>query len=128
MSSSRAVMMMPRARGRMAPVGANGTCGQSLKDTQRKRTATGQRLTCLGGWMSSHYWSWFGDGSIAANVTLRDWRAKVKKYFIQIHVFNESLPVSVCLVVGGATVAGLKAGPERVKKKKSQTFFFGLFF
>lgn len=74
--------------------------------------------------MSSHYWSWFGDGNITANVTLRDWRAKVKKYLIQINVFHESLPVSVCLVVGGATVAGLKAGPERVKKKKKVQLFF----
>lgn len=73
--------------------------------------------------MSSHYCSWFGDGSIAANVTLRDWRAKVKKYLIQINVFNESLPVSVCLVVEGATVAGLKAGPERASNKKSDIIF-----
>lgn len=29
-----------------------------------------------------------------------------------------ALPISVCLVIGGATVAGLKAGPERCFHKK----------
>lgn len=82
--------------------------------------------------MSSHYWSWFGDGGIAANMTQRDWRGKIKKYLISIHfrlnVLNSSLPVSVCLVIGGATVAGLKAGPESSKKKSEiQTFFLHFF-
>lgn len=71
--------------------------------------------------MSSHDWRCFGDGGIAANMTLRDWRGKDKKYLISIHFclnfLNFSLPVSVCLVIGGATVAGLKAGPETVPKK-----------
>lgn len=75
--------------------------------------------------MSSQGWSWFGD---AAHVALRDWRRTVPKYLISIHFcltfFHFSLPVSVCLVIGGATVAGLKAGPEtglkKIKIKKSQ--------
>lgn len=50
-----------------------------------KQDVLGQGLTCLRYWMSSRYWNWFGDGGIAANVTLRDLRGKFKNYLISIH-------------------------------------------
>lgn len=87
-------------------------------------------LTWLWYWMSSHFWKWFGAEDVTLCLTLGDFRGSFKKRTNKTEIWKHStfqhyfpgmpfkfywnaLPISVCLVIGGVTVAGLKAGPKR---------------
>lgn len=67
----------------------DGTCwtkhrtrGQ-LERARTKRDLWGRGLTCLRYRVTPHYWDWFRDGGLAAN--MRDLRRKFKKCLISFH-------------------------------------------
>lgn len=85
-------------------------------------------VTWLWDRMPSHCWKWFGDGAVTLHLALGDFRSSFNKNTKTAQFRNHSpvseapppqllkiyLPISVCLVTAGATVAGLKTGPEDV--------------
>lgn len=63
MSSSSAVMMRPRARGRIAPAAGNTGDGENEEKSRIRLTQVTYRYhTCLWYWTASLYWNCSGDG------------------------------------------------------------------
>lgn len=65
--------------------------------------------------LSAWFWETLGAASTNVQIQLRFGNSQLSTlYYRQVLLkFISALPISVCLVMGGATVAGLKAGPRR---------------
>lgn len=124
MNSSRAVMMRPRARGRMAPAGPSTGHVDNRTETYKQtgRPGAGSDLSrvldvlpFLGlVWRRGHRRQRDSERLERKIQELLDFSSISACIFPNLH---SSVPVSLCLVMGGAAVAGLKAGPTIVPKK-----------